>query len=81
MGSTLPNKVTIDGVPRYVAYVMRYNRPLHFECQACGAHFTVDKPYYYTADDGERVPLCHACVRGDTADPRFIWWRLTEATP
>jgi hypothetical protein len=30
---------------------------------------------YYTDDYGLILFLCDGCVRGASADPRFIWWR------
>jgi NAD-dependent SIR2 family protein deacetylase len=72
---TMPTKVTVDGVPRYVAYTADQGHLVHFECEACGQHETSDKPYIYLDDEGFMSPLCYSCVRGAGADPRFIWWR------
>jgi hypothetical protein len=69
--TNINNKAIIDGVPRFIAYMVDCDH--HHECAACGKHETADKHYYYTDDMGERWPLCHGCVRGETADPRFIW--------
>jgi len=68
------NSVTVDGATRFVAYMGEGFGWRHFECVACGAHETTEKPYFYVAADGGTHPLCYGCVRGDGADPRFIWW-------
>ena len=68
------NKTTVDGVPRFIAYQCDHGGPIHFECDACGQHETGSKAYNYTADDGKSYHLCYGCVRGEAADPRFIWW-------
>jgi hypothetical protein len=68
------NKAIIDGVPRFIAYQCDHGGPFHFECDACGQHETGSKAYNYTADDGKSYHLCYGCIRGEAADPRFIWW-------
>ena len=53
-----PNRVTVGGVTRFVAYTARGEwSGIHCECAACGTHFTIDRPYFYTDDDGDKQPL------------------------
>jgi hypothetical protein len=75
MKGTTPNKIIIDDVPRYIAYCNEDGwAPIHFECNACGKHDTVDRPYFYISDEGDMIMyLCDSCVRGESADPRSIW--------
>ena len=48
--------------------------PVHDPCNACGQqqHSIFDMPYHYFDDDGKPWLLCDNCVRGDSADPRFV---------
>jgi hypothetical protein len=68
--------VTVDGLPRFVAYCWQDAGTYHIECSARGNHQTSEKPYYYYPErDSDRIlPLCDGCVRGENADPRFVWW-------
>jgi hypothetical protein len=56
MTTRLSNKVIIDGVPRFIAYTADCGKPHHFECQACGEHFTIDKPLTTPPMTASRCP-------------------------